>query len=194
MEFSEVIKEEIKWTKTENRADCKNTTESALLDFFSMIGAMKERPEIDIIKKFVLAYQEDPLSAFRCVFYTRDIREGLGERRAFRVLLTYMGNTYPEIVRKNLKFIPEYGRYDDFYALVGTKAENAMWALVKEQLAEDEDNRKAGKPCFLLAKWLKKQMLPAKIPDSLAFILQNSLACRSTTIKACATVSESILM
>ncbi|MCI8455113.1 MAG: DUF2828 family protein [Lachnospiraceae bacterium] len=156
MNFSEVIRQEAKWTKTENGADVKNTTESALLDLFAEIGAMRTRPDGEIIQKFELAWQEDPLGAVRCAFYARDIRGGLGERRVFRVLLPYMAEKHPEALFENLGLIGFYGRYDDLYSLVGTKLEDLMWQTVKAQLAEDEEARRAKKPCSLLAKWLKK--------------------------------------
>ena len=156
MNFSEIMKEETKWTTTENGAAAKNTTDSALLDMFATIGSMRERPEDEIIKKFELAYQEDPLGAMRCLFYCRDVRGGLGERRVFRVLLPYMANKHRENLQKNLHLIPEYGRWDDFYSLVGTQTELSMWSFILLQLKLDELYMKEGKPCSLLAKWLKK--------------------------------------
>lgn len=74
MNFSEIMKEETKWTTTENGAAAKNTTDSALLNMFATIGSMRTRSDDEIIKKFELAYQEDPLGAMRCLFYARDIR------------------------------------------------------------------------------------------------------------------------
>lgn len=156
MLFADKMREEAKWTKTENGADCKNTTESAMLDMFAVIGAMRERSSDEMIRKFALAYKENPLLAVRCLFYARDIRGGLGERRVFREILPYLAEKHPEVLAKNIKQIGEYGRFDDLYCLIGTKAESLMWETVKAQLEEDEANRLAGKPCSLLAKWLKK--------------------------------------
>ena len=156
MNFSDVMREESKWTKTENGADAKNTTDSALLDMFATIGAMRTRSEDEIVKKFELAFQEDSLDAMRCLFYARDIHGGLGERRVFRVLLTYIANKHTEELRKNIDKIPEYGRWDDIYSLVGTKLEDNVWGYVKYQLLKDKALMDNGKPCSLLAKWLKK--------------------------------------
>ena len=156
MNFSEIMREESKWTTTENGASAKNTTDSALLDMFATIGAMRERSEDEIVKKFELAYQEDQLGAMRCLFYTRDIRGGLGERRAFRVLLHYIARKHPEDLLKNLELVPEYGRFDDFYSLVRTPIEPQMWSFVSEQLSDDKACMESGEPCSLLAKWLKK--------------------------------------
>ena len=156
MNFSEAMREESKWTKTENGADAKNTTDSALLDMFATIGSMRERSEDEIIQKFELAFQEDPLGAMRCLFYARDIRGGLGERRVFRVLLNYIANTHTEELNENLELIPEYGRFDDFYSLIGTPIENRMWQMLRGMLEMDKDSMERKLPCSLLAKWLKK--------------------------------------
>lgn len=153
MNFSEVIREE---SKTENGADARNTTDSALLDMFSTIGSMRARSEDEIIKKFELAFQEDPLGAMRCLFWLRDVRGGAGERRAFRVLLPYIANRHTEELRKNISHIPEFGRWDDYYSLIGSALEVQMWLNVSVQLFEDKTNMENGKPCSLLAKWLKK--------------------------------------
>lgn len=157
MNFSEVMREETKWTKTENGADCKNTTDSALLDMFASIGSMRTRSDDEIIKKFELAFQEDPLGAMRCLFYARDIRGGLGERHVFRVLLPYIAEHHKDEMINTLGFIPEYGRWDDLYSLIGTKVEPYMWEFVRTQLAQDKGTMEEGfAPCSLLAKWLKK--------------------------------------
>ena len=156
MNFSEAMREESKWTKTENGADAKNTTDSALLDMFATIGSMRSRSEDEIIQKFELAFQEDPLGAMRCLFYARDIRGGLGERRVFRVLLPYVAEKHKSELDKNLRLVPEYGRFDDFYSLIGTQVEDRMWECVKKQLSLDIINMQDDEPCSLLAKWLKK--------------------------------------
>lgn len=156
MNFSEVMREESKWTKTENGADTKNTTDSALLDMFATIGSMRSRSEDEIIQKFELAFQEDPLGAMRCLFYSRDVRGGLGERRVFRVLLPYVAEKHKSELDKNLRLVPEYGRFDDFYSLIGTQAEDRIWECVKNQLYLDIINMQDDEPCSLLAKWLKK--------------------------------------
>lgn len=156
MDFSEAMREESKWTKTENGADAKNTTDSALLDMFATIGSMRGRSEDKIIQKFELAFQEDPLGAMRCLFWVRDCRGGAGERRVFRVLLPYIAQKHYEELYRNLELIPEYGRWDDFYALIGTPMEEQFWPFISWKLFRDIKEMEAGRPCSLLAKWLKK--------------------------------------
>ena len=156
MNFSDVMREESKWTKTENGADTKNTTDYALLDMFATIGSMRSRSEDEIIQKFELAFQEDPLGAMRCLFWVRDCRGGAGERRVFRVLLPYIAQKHYEELYRNLELIPEYGRWDDFYALIGTPMEEQFWPFISWKLFRDIKEMEAGRPCSLLAKWLKK--------------------------------------
>lgn len=156
MNFSEVMRQETKWTKTENGADCKNTTDSALLDMFATIGSMRTRSDDEIIKKFELAFQEDPMGSMRCLFYARDIRGGLGERRVFRVLLPYIARKHFNELNANLELIPEYGRWDDFYSLIDTPIESQVWSIISECLNSDKADMENGEPCSLLAKWLKK--------------------------------------
>ena len=156
MNFSEAMREESKWTKTENGADAKNTTDSALLDMFATIGSMRSRSEDEIIQKFELAFQEDPLGAMRCLFWVRDCRGGAGERRVFRVLLPYIAQKHYEELYRNLELIPEYGRWDDFYALIRTPMEEQFWPFISWKLFRDIKEMEAGRPCSLLAKWLKK--------------------------------------
>lgn len=51
---------------------------------------------------FAETYQADPLFALKILFYARDIREGLGERRVFRILLQYLAEYHPQAVIANL--------------------------------------------------------------------------------------------
>lgn len=155
MNFAEAIKNEQKWTRTENGAVALNTTGTALLDLFSTIGALRERNQVEIETMVEEAYKEDPLNAVKCIFYARDIREGLGERNTFRIALKYLANNHPEAVKNNIHLIAEYGRWDDIYCLVDTPCEDFMWAMVSKQFNEDIIAMNSGKPISLLAKWLK---------------------------------------
>ena len=156
MNFAELLKEEAKWTKTENLADALNTTSNALLDMYGSLAAMRGRRDWDLIRKFELAYEEDPLGALRCLFYVRDVRGGQGERDIFRTILRYSARKRPEVMAFNLPCIPVYGRWDDLYYLIDTPVEEDMWAFVKTQLDLDLKDMEEGKPVSLLAKWLKK--------------------------------------
>lgn len=140
---------------TENGCEAYNTTGSKLLDMFATIGALRNRSEADICNIFDMAYAEDKLLATRILFYARDIRGGLGERRTFRTILRHAANNYPEIIKPNLDLIGVYGRYDDMYSLIGTKLEADMWNAMKAQWFEDIGDLAENQSVSLLAKWIK---------------------------------------
>lgn len=153
--FINSLRNETNETLTENGAIAYKTTNSSLLDLFGCIGALRTRPSQEIINKFTKAFSEDPLLAMKMLFYARNIRGGLGERRTFRILVKYMANYHPEIMLKNIDLIPIFGRWDDLYVLIGTRLESDMFNLIKNQLETDLKNMINNKPISLLAKWLK---------------------------------------
>ena len=73
---------------TENGAATRATTGSDCLDLFASIGALRRETDDEIIARFVRAYTENADLAMKLLFYARDIRGGLGERRVFRTVLT----------------------------------------------------------------------------------------------------------
>lgn len=156
MNFANALNNESKKTYTENGATANNTSGNALLDLFSTIGSLRKTDDTRIQRLFADAYKEDKLLATKCLFYARDIRGGLGERETFRKLLKYAATHHQEAIRKNIALIPEYGRWDDLYALVGTSLEDQMWNFIKKQLEYDQVNKVAKLPISLCAKWLKR--------------------------------------
>ncbi len=142
-------------TYTENGAAARNTTGDARLDLFATIGSLRRADPERIELLFAEAYQADPLFALKILFYARDIREGLGERRVFRILLQYLAEYHPQAVIANLDLIGVFGRFDDWYCLIGTGVEDEMWSAMKQQLEADLKNFQEGKSVSLLAKWIK---------------------------------------
>ena len=125
---------------TENGAFAYNTTNDALLDLFATAGALRPRPEYQIIEKFNKAFNENPLLATKMLFYIGNIRGGLGERRTFKICLKWLAENYPEVMIKNISLIPFYNRWDSIFQLIDTPVEKEMWYLVKTQLHEDNMN------------------------------------------------------
>ena len=76
--FANVVKRESNFTETENGAIALKSTDSALLDLFSIAGATRELSPVEIENYFYSAYLEDPLLTLKLAFYTRNIRGGLG--------------------------------------------------------------------------------------------------------------------
>ena len=141
------------YTYTENGAVTHKTTKSDLLDMFAMGAAMRTRSDEDVILMFRKAFKENPVYALKCLFYIRDVRGGQGERRFFRVVMKDLAKFDTAAARRNLKFVPEFGRWDDLYVFVGTPLEADALQIMKDQLALDVECKTPS----LLAKWLKSE-------------------------------------
>ena len=120
---------------TENGAKTNKSTGSYCLDLFATVGAIRRQSENEIEKRFLRAYSEDKDIATKILFFARDVRGGLGERRVFRVILKWLANNEPQTVCKNLEYVAEYGRFDDLLALMGTPCEKQALDLIKKQFA-----------------------------------------------------------
>ena len=155
MSFADAMRNTGRFVRTENGAVALRTTRDARLDFFSTIGSLREADDDRIHTLFAEAYGQDPLFAVKILFYARDIRGGLGERKTFRTLLRYAADHHPEAIRPNLDLVGVFGRYDDLYTLIGTRLEDEMWAAMKNQFEEDQENLNQGNAISLLAKWIK---------------------------------------
>ena len=158
-EFLEKLKEENNFTETENGALAHKTTLSAVYDMFAFGGAYRKRSDDDCILLFKNAYENNPSLAIKCLFYLRDIRGGQGERRFFRTCYHWFAKNYPEIARKYIELIPEYGRYDDLYSLIDTPLEMDTLDFISKQLKLDLESLARGENegVSLLAKWLKSE-------------------------------------
>lgn len=151
--FKDALINAMNRVRTENDGVAYATTKSSLLDFFSQAGAMRTRPDNEVLAMFGAAYVENPLLATKALFYFRNVRGGQGERKVFRTIARYLADTHPEVVIKNLGLIKEFGRWDDYYSLVGTKVEPQMWAFLRDQFNADLLSETPS----LLGKWLKSE-------------------------------------
>ena len=150
----EMLKNEANITYTENGAVTNVSTGSECLDLFARIGALRSASDEDITDIFLRAYAENADLAVKTLFFARDIRGGLGERRVFRVILRWLADNEPETCRKNLAFVGEFGRYDDLLCLFGTACEQDMLGVIREQLRKDQEAMETGNAVSLLGKWL----------------------------------------
>ncbi len=148
------LKNQMNTTATENGAVTYASTMSDCLDLFATIGALRRESEEEIVTRFMRAFAENRDLAVKTLFFARDVRGGLGERKVFRVILRWLSANAPETVRKNLSYIAEYGRFDDLLVLMDTPLEKAMLALVREQIRRDIYAMNNGEEVSLLAKWL----------------------------------------
>lgn len=141
------------YTRTENGALTHKTTESNLLDLFAMGAAYRTRSDEDVILLFKNAFEENPVYALKCLFYIRDVRGGQGERRFFRVAMKWLATNHTDAVLRNLKHIPEFGRWDDLFVFLDTPVDNAALDFIKHQLALDVQCKTPS----LLAKWMPSE-------------------------------------
>ena len=145
------LKNEANRAYTENGAVTHASTQSHCLDLFATFGALRSAEKQEIEKRFLRAYTEDADLAMKLLFFGRDVRGGLGERRVFRIILQWLAKNRPASLRKNVERIPEYGRFDDLVALLGTACEEEALHTICKQL--DADLHSEGQ-VSLLAKWL----------------------------------------
>ena len=148
------IKEEANKTLTENGAVTYRSTGSDCLDLFAAIGALRRESDEEIIARFFRAYAENADMAMKILFYARDVRGGLGERRVFRVIMNRLADSEPQSVLKNLEYFSEFGRFDDLLSLFGTKCEKASLKVIEKQFKKDIAALADGGEVSLLAKWL----------------------------------------
>ena len=151
--FMNGLKNAANYTLTENGGVTHVSTRSDLLDMFAMGAAMRTRSDEDVILMFRKAFKENPVYALKCLFYIRDVRGGQGERRFFRVCMKDLATHNTDPAKTSLKFVPEFGRWDDLYIFVGTPLEADAFNFMKEQLALDVQCKTPS----LLAKWLKSE-------------------------------------
>lgn len=145
------LKKEANITYTENGAVTNVSTMSDCLDLFASIGAIRTADEQEITNRFMRAYTENADIAMKILFFGRDVRGGLGERRVFRVIINWLAENRPESLRKNIENIPEYGRFDDLVSLLGTACEKDALEVIRGQLTKDLASETE---VSLLAKWL----------------------------------------
>lgn len=65
-----------------------------------------------------------------------------------------LSHFYPEVVRKIIPIIKDYGRHDDYFALMDTALESDMLSWIKNELNRDIEAKKNDNPISLLEKWM----------------------------------------
>ena len=149
------LNDEFNVSVSENGALGYRTSGKELLDLNFAVASLRGASEQAIVEKFTKAFFEDKILAMKWLFFARDARGGLGERRLFRIVLKSLIENNPEMVIPVINLIPEYGRYDDLWCLLDNQeSAKVVYNIVEEQLIEDLHNMKENKPISLLAKWL----------------------------------------
>ncbi len=174
MGFYQISEQMLNTAFTENGDKAYTTTGSACLDYFSIIGG-KRHNLVDALNLFMKSYYEDPRLTIKILFYVRDIKGGLGERSIFRYTFNALANMYPEVASQLIKYIPEYGRYDDLLVCLNSPIKKTVLEYIDNQLKEDLANKQNNKPISLLAKWLPSINTSSTEARNLASIIASSL-------------------
>lgn len=164
---------------TENGAVGLKTTGKALLDLNFKLSSMRNMDANDIWLEFLKAYNEDPALAVVWLFFARDVRQGCGERRTFRIIMNRLARENPNLVSRLVSLIPEYGRWDDLLEIIVGDAPHpvqaeAFWTF-RNQMSEDICNANSGKPVSLLAKWVYSNVTSSRETRQKAEILREKL-------------------
>lgn len=167
MSYLDSLKKTTNKGTTENGAVTNVSSLNPVLDFFAQAGAMRGRVD-DAVKLFKRAYASDPLLALRALFYMRDIRGGQGERDLFRACITEVP---ADVLNKNIGHIPEFGRYDDLFAL----DVKYIAPVIAAQLENDEAQLKGNGSVSLLAKWLPSENASSEESRKLALKIAKAL-------------------
>ncbi|MCF0124451.1 MAG: DUF2828 family protein, partial [Clostridia bacterium] len=158
------LKEKENLTYTLNGALTHKSTNNKCLDLFALGGAYRGRPDEDCIKLFQEAFEEDSVIALKLLFYIRDVRDGLGERRFFRVCYRWLALDHPDIAKKYIQYIPKFGRWDDLYSLFDTPLEKKVLDYLTMQFIIDQIMTEPS----LLFKWLPSENTSSKATRKLA--------------------------
>lgn len=150
--------------KTENGAIGYKTTGKALLDMNFKISSYRNLSEDEIIKDFDNAFDEGPEMALKFLFYVRDVRGGVGERRLFRVIMRHLVDDMPETAMALAKIVPEYGRWDDIVDLIDTYiGDRVISQIIEPQIFKDLRNMINDDSVSILAKWMPSENASSKL-------------------------------
>lgn len=162
---------------TENGAIGYKTTGSALLDLNFMLSSMRNMSDDEIWYKFLAAHNENPKLAVLWMFFIRDVIEGCGERRTFRVIFKRLCYENDTIAIKLLHLIPEYGRWDDLidvmFGVIPCNVRDKAYQLVHDQLIQDLYNAEHDKPVSLLGKWMPSTNASSRETRRRAEVMRN---------------------
>lgn len=159
--MSEVLSKIRKELYKLSEMDFDHEGESSLIaieNFIKDISYLRNASENEIIDKFKFILLCNKEESIKFLFFIRSINGGLGERRIFRILLKYLAKENPDIIEKNIRIIPKYGRWDDLYALFDTPLEGKVVNLFKMQIQKDLNSNKPSN----LGKWLKSENSSSK--------------------------------
>jgi hypothetical protein len=138
-------------TTTTNGAVAYRTSGSPLVDYFAGSGGLRGKDPIPLFKK---AFEHDPRRALSLALYTRDVRQGQGERETFIHILRWLEANHPSACAAVIPHIAEMGRWDDLLVFQGVEMRVLAYSLIYAALREGN---------ALCGKWMPRlDVVPAK--------------------------------
>lgn len=135
-------------TQTTNGMTAVKSSLNACVDLFAQIGSSRGR---DMTQAFAKAFREDQNIAMRILQWSRDVRGGAGERDTFRKLLVALAfNGHTEATIRLIAKVPEIGRWDDLFVLIGMNSQ--IDAIIAETFAQALVEKNG-----LCAKWMPRE-------------------------------------
>jgi hypothetical protein len=145
MSFANAVRNNLPSARTENGMRANASTGSAVLNFFGEVGSARGK---DASASFFSALAENENLAVRALLWSRDIREGAGERAQFRAILAKLDNTNPALAARLMHKVPFLGRWDDLFAYTDWANRRAAFDMIKAALDAGDG---------LAAKWMPRK-------------------------------------
>lgn len=173
------LKKETNYKETTNGGITHKTSESKVLNYFAQGSSLRNRDYDSMINLVNESFDEDPLLTLKVLFNSRDIRGGQGERNTFRQIIKYLAINKTESIRKNIKLIPEFGRWDDLLSLYNTPLEKYTISFINKQLIDDITSKNPS----LCAKWMPSENASSKETVRLAKKTMKGLSMKPKTYR-----------
>lgn len=161
--FMESLQQQSNLVHSENGALMHESTFNPLLDFNFKISSYRNDKLLGM-NDWIRVLSDNsilPKTKIKYLFYLRDAREGVGERDLFRSSLLATCRSYPQLMLPLLKYVPEYGRWDDLVWLLDMvdaedfpSIQQEVKFIIRNQWVKDIEDTNRGKPISLMAKWL----------------------------------------
>ena len=157
-EFQKEINRTNSMQYTENGATGHSTTGNILVDLNFKVPYFRRGVPTDSLFAFEDAMRNNLSYAIKWLFFLRDAREGLGEKKAFVDFFTQFFSFDKGKAAKVISLVGEYGRWKDLFDIMkyakNDELKGVCFNIIKNQLKSDIDNFTDGKSVSLLAKWI----------------------------------------
>lgn len=137
-----------KKTTTTNGMKARVSTANSNLDLFFKIGGSRGT---NILPDFINAYAENQEHALKIAMWSRDIREGAGERQTYLDIIKYLEAVNVSDAMVLVKKVSELGRFKDLFSIdyENIDLQNLAFEIVKNAIFNENN--------ALAAKWTPRK-------------------------------------